>query len=189
MSISVRCSPVASQYSSMYRLSISSLKSIPFLQEMILYGIVTLSSIKLMPKIRTMNPGTRHHDLHTDQKEELWEIYNDFRSVLNTKGKFALLFVDGFTASRNLCINMWYDKFDIVVYHDCEPNSVDFYEYKFKKELTDNYDHYKVTTPVSWTGFFVKKGILVDADVLRRYIDEYCDATGLQRTDMDIIKQ
>jgi len=160
--------------------------------KMIEEGIYPEQSVSDLETPTGMTIFERYSDLSDGDKIKMASIYADLfievqTKMLNENG-FKLLFVDGFTASRNVCINALYPLFDIIVIHDTEPGSEKKqYEYNFCDEINENFTYLKVTTPVPYTGVLVRNNITVDFDKLRTYMDEYCDMLGWDYNKMDIL--
>lgn len=99
-----------------------------------------------------------------------------------------LLFVDGYTCSRNLWIKHFKEYFDIIIIHDTEPNSYNHYQYTFKDgEYVKEFKIYTVTSPTPYTSILIRKDIGINFDRLRLYLDEYCESQGWDYSEIDII--
>jgi len=110
------------------------------------------------------------------KRTEIIDYYNKLFDDVSIKESPRLLFVDHFTCCRTLAINALYGAFDIIAYHDCEPRGVRWYEYYFEDGLENNYSHYKLRTPRSWTGCFIKHGSGFDTLLksnIKKHILEY----------------
>ena len=163
-----------------------------FRQQMIDEGVYTAENVSILDVPLDVDIATRFIDLTDAQTGDLAQIYYNMyfglKNELDGLEGLKMLFVDGYTCSRFTAINSLYDLFDIIVYHDCEPNSFEHYGYAnilpIVKEL---YNGYKLATPTSYTGFFVKKGIGVDFTRLREYIDVFCENEQLDYTDVYLL--
>lgn len=109
-----------------------------------------------------------------------------------------VLFVDNYTCCRTLAINTLYKYFDIIIYHDCEPKAISWYEYYFKKDLINNYNNFYYKTPSAWTGFFIsnklEQNITKIVDTLNIHGINFCQRFkipvvnfGLERKDPCLI--
>lgn len=130
--------------------------------------------------------GTKLKELSENQKKTIIAYYNELsKKVGNYKTKF--LFVDNFACARNLAINTLCHSFDIIVYHDCQPKGIKWYEYQFEKSIYDQYNNYILKCNSAWTGCFVKKTVEVQEqlrDVIKTEIKEYCQKNNLDPTSM-----
>lgn len=120
--------------------------------------------------------GTKLRELTDVQKKSIVDFYQQLsKKIKDTDRRF--LFVDNFACARNLAINTLYDHFDVIVYHDCQPKGIKWYEYNFSKDLYDRYDQYILVCNSAWTGCFVKKN-LFDKDLLKKtlqpFIEDFC---------------
>jgi hypothetical protein len=105
-----------------------------------------------------INKGTFVNELKRHEKQKIYDYYLTLGEEVNSiKADTKFLFVDNFTCCRSIAINTLYENFDIIAYHDCEPNGVPWYDYKFNKALINNFHHYYMITSDSWTGLFVNK--------------------------------
>lgn len=102
--------------------------------------------------------GTKKRELTEEQKLSIINYYKDFsNNIVNQKNK--LLFVDNFACARTLAIQTLYSSFDTIVYHDCQPKGIKWYEYQFDETLYSNYDNFILVCDSAWTGCFIKKGL------------------------------
>lgn len=98
--------------------------------------------------------GTTLKELTDNQKSEIVEYYKSF-PVPDKHPNF--LFVDNYVAFRMMAINELRDRFDIIAYHDCQPEGVRQYEYdKINKE---GFNSYCLRSPTSWTCLMVRSEI------------------------------
>lgn len=161
-----------------------------FRRKMIDEGVYDMEDVIHLPLPDGVTIFTKYNELTDEQKQQIETDYIDIRySVLEGFGDdgYRLLFIDGFSCSRNVCLNMLYDKFDFIIIHDTEPNDANQYEYEFSDSLKETYNYYQVTTPVPYTGILVKKGIDIDLNLLREYMNDYCDTLGWDFDQMQIL--
>ena len=164
-----------------------------FMQEMIDTGVYLESDVELLNTPDGVEIFTRYSDFTDHQQFELNQIYSKKRTDIGYDmtacGGFKLLFVDGYAGTRNAFFEKVYDLFDIIILHDTEPGSYETeYQYTFKSEkYKELFNIYSVTTPVPYTSFMVRKNIPINTDVLRRYMDEYCDMLEWEHEKMDIL--
>lgn len=123
-----------------------------------------------------INLQTFLNQLNTEQKIGIVNYYKKLSDLIQNKTKYPkLMFVDNFTCCRSSAINVLYKNFDIVVYHDCEPAGIDWYEYYFVDDLKNRFNSYKLKSQANWTGCFINKNL--NQDELKQnilpYISEY----------------
>jgi hypothetical protein len=131
--------------------------------------------------------GTKPYELSESKRNELIRYYEDLSDrVPDSRCKFA--FVDQFTAARTFSINALLGKFDVIIYHDCEPAGIPWYEYYFDQVKCQEYELYTFKTPVVWTGLFVRKSLNFDGFELCRlcklHADRYAKVHGLDPTEL-----
>lgn len=117
------------------------------------------------------NIEVAHHDLKgvtlgaplsrltKEQKENIIKYYSGIKVP---QDKRTLLFVDSFVSVRGISMTLLKDKFDVIVFHDAQSRTNDFYGYK-KVSLND-FKVYYLTSETSWTGIAIRNG--VDADIV-----------------------
>jgi hypothetical protein len=98
----------------------------------------------------TINPITVYDKLPESDKATLIEYYN---AIEIPEFIPRLLFVDQFTCGRAISINEIGFRFDIIIYHDCEPASVPIYGYD--KINLDGYNRYYLKSQASWSCLMV----------------------------------
>lgn len=136
-----------------------------------------------------LGPGihitTKPFELSDSQREHIAEYYATLVTQVPESSR-KLAFVDQFTAARTLSINALLNHFEVIIYHDCEPEGIPWYEYYFDDTKTCAYDHYTFKTPKVWTGIFVKQGFDFNGFELCRlcklYSDDYAKRNGLDPT-------
>ena len=92
-----------------------------------------------------------HHDLDK-QVTPLADYYN---SIALPEVFPRLLFVDNYESCRTIAINALSDKFDLILFHDCEPEPgarVNHYQ----MINSTNFTVYFLKTPANWTGLMVR---------------------------------
>jgi hypothetical protein len=131
-----------------------------------------------------VNLTTTLEEISKEQQKEMKNYFLEFGKKINEidlDKKF--LFVDQFRCSRNMSINLLYNNFDVIVYHDAE--APEWYDYKFDNAIYDNFNYYILKTPTSWTGCFIKKEYNLEKDLFDKispYITEYCNNINENRT-------
>lgn len=164
-----------------------------FYHEMINGNVYTESDVELLKVPDGIEIFTKYSDFSIEQQVELSDIYKKKRSEigydLSACGGFKLLFIDGFAGTRNAFFENVYDLFDIIILHDTEPGSYENeYQYTFKSDkYKDLFNIFSVTTPVPYTSFLVRKNIPVNEELLRMYMDDYCNMLGWEHDKMEIL--
>ena len=163
-----------------------------FRLQMIEEGVYNDTQVEVMPMPKDVNIMQMFSELTDTQIEEIIfeydKLYYEMQGEFLYIDKLKLLFVDGYTATRNLCINMWNTLFDIVIVHDTEPNSWEHYQYNFRNEyFKEHFNVISITTPVPYTSILIRKELDIDYDLIRKYMNEYCDLNGWSYDKMDII--
>ena len=121
-------------------------------------------------------------DLSVEQMKVIVNYYDDMLDAIDEKKYHPkLLFVDNLTCCRNLAINTMFSFFDAIIYHDCEPNGILWYEYGFSGNLLSEYDQYVLEmSNQPWTGCFIKgsdSGARLE-NCIGKYIDKYIEEVG-----------
>ena len=121
--------------------------------------------------------------LTRDQKLEIKNYYKELSNrIANNINTPKMLFVDNATCCRTLAINTLYKEFDVIIYHDCEPKGIIWYEYYFEKNLKKEYKNYVLKTPKSWTGCFIncKLDICMSLeDNIKKHVLTYSKEIGI----------
>lgn len=92
-----------------------------------------------------------HHDLDR-QTAPLTDYYNSIPLPLEFP---RLLFVDNYESCRTIAINTLRDQFDLIIFHDCEPEPgarVNHYE----MINSEGFKVYFLKTPANWTGLMIR---------------------------------
>jgi hypothetical protein len=97
--------------------------------------------------------GTRLFQLSPVQKARFFHYYEDLK-LPETKPN--LLFVDQWTCNRTLSINALKDRFDIIIYHDCQP-PFGIEEYEYNLINFTGFNVYFLRNSINWTGIMIRK--------------------------------
>lgn len=116
-------------------------------------------------------------DLTPEKRLQIVEYYKNLAVKVSSRpGIPKMLFVDNMTCCRTIAINTLYKSFDVIAYHDCEPLGITWYEYYFEEGIKNNFYHYTLVTPRSWTGCFINNrleiGSLLENDI-KQHILKY----------------
>ncbi len=134
--------------------------------------------------------GTKRRELTQDQQKSIQEYYQQLQEKIKGSG-LKLLFVDNFACARAIAINTLTHSFDIVVYHDCQPKGVKWYEYYFEKPIYERFNNYVLKTPTAWTGCFINKNLNIEEllfNDIKSFNNEYCIEHGLEKTSLELVK-
>jgi hypothetical protein len=128
-----------------------------------------------------------------EQEAEIADYYKDLASIIeDTHSDPKLLFVDNYGLCRRIAIDTVGPMFDVVIYHDCQPRGVQFYNYRFNKRVRTRFISYVLTTKKSWTGMLVSlesdTGISAMQEAAEPFIQAYCDENNLRRVDVQLMK-
>jgi len=85
-----------------------------------------------------------------------------------------LLFVDGEEGTRLTAINTLSPKFNIIIFHDCEPEPGARVN-QYAKVNTEGFKTYFLKTNMNWTGLMVRKdyGFEVFEKTIQKYIEDF----------------
>lgn len=112
--------------------------------------------------------GTSLPELSADQEFEIFEYYSDLELPADRPN---ILFVDQWTCNRTLSINALKDRFDIIIYHDCEPKGIK--EYSYDRINFEGFNIYTLISTKSWTGIMIKKEIDLGFDLLSKIMEQH----------------
>ena len=115
-------------------------------------------------------------------------IYNYYTGITLPIIKPNLLFVDQWTCNRTLSINALKDKFDLIIYHDCQPWESGIPEYEYNLINFEGFNVYFLRNCDNWTGLMIRKEFDKGMKSLRQMIiphilafrDKYPDAGIMQ---------
>lgn len=111
-------------------------------------------------------------DLSQNQKSRIANYYNELLKEINEINyRPSVIFTDGFTCCRKLSIDILTKSVDVMIYHDAEHPELYGYD-NLDTSINDSYEQYILQTATSWTGFFIRKG-LIDTDTLNSTMDKY----------------
>lgn len=126
-----------------------------------------------------INIGTFLNKLTESQRFEISKYYIDLANEIKENPNFPkLMFVDNYTCCRTLAINNMHNSFDIIVYHDCQPKGIIWYEYYFDEAINNKFTSYILRTPRGDTGCFINKRLKYTDNALKEtlttYSNKYC---------------
>lgn len=111
------------------------------------------------------NKGDRPESLSQVQRDSLKSYYNEL-TILPQRPN--LLFVDCYTASRTIAINTLKDRFDLIIFHDCQPEGLMVYGYD--KIETKGFGMKFLKSPTAWTALMYRQNKELN---IEKYINEY----------------
>jgi hypothetical protein len=118
--------------------------------------------------------GTHLYEISEKQKSEITNYYIGLKFP---ELKPNLLFVDQFTSCRTLSINALKNKFDFIIYHDCQPAGIPWYSYNLINK--SGFNSYYLKTPTSWTELMVDekkdKGFDLLNEIIIPHTNDYKD--------------
>jgi len=120
--------------------------------------------IEKMEKITVMN--FVWHDL--DHEQMPLAIY--YNTIPIGKEQPRLLFVDNYETCRMIAINTLRDKFDLILFHDCEPEPgarINHYE----MINSEGFNVYFLKTSANWTGIMIKAECDLGFDKLLQFVN------------------
>ena len=109
-----------------------------------------------------------HHNLDR-QEGTLQDYYN---SIPVRGDSPRLLFVDNYESCRLIAINTLRDKFDLIIFHDCEPEPgarINHYD----MINSEGFNVYFLKTSANWTGIMIRVIIDEGFDELSKYVTPY----------------
>jgi hypothetical protein len=99
--------------------------------------------------------ATRLFQLTPVQKARIYHYYEDLKLP---EMKPNLLFIDQWTCNRTMSINALKDRFDIIIYHDCQPpGGIEEYEYNLINFT--GFNVYFLRNCINWTGIMIRKEV------------------------------
>lgn len=115
------------------------------------------------------------HDVSAEVKRAIFNYYQDLKEKLLLKPHPSLLFVDNYSCCRAIAINNLFPVFDIILYHDSEPQSIGRNDYYFVDKIEKDFDHFNLETPKTWTSAFVSKRLkpVQLISIAQQFIREY----------------
>jgi hypothetical protein len=109
--------------------------------------------------------------LQTLSALQVKKIIDDYDKMKLPKLRPNLLFVDQWACNRILSVNTLKKRFDLIIYHDCEPK----YESEYSYSLIDfrGFNNYILKTSKSWTGIMIRKNFDKGYDLLLKKLIPY----------------
>jgi phage antirepressor YoqD-like protein len=107
-------------------------------------------------------------NLNEEQKKKITDYYLKLK-IPELKPNF--LFVDQYASCRTLSINSLGEKFDFIMYHDCDPTGYNANQYSLIN--IKGYNTYYLETPTTWTAAMIKKEIDLGYEELFKIINSH----------------
>lgn len=102
---------------------------------------------------------TNLKSLSSDALISITEYYENLKKEIVKTSSPRLLFVDQFASVRTISINILAKEFDFIIYHDAEhPEEYNYQD--LDTSLLNNFKHYTLKTPSTWTGFYIRKNFV-----------------------------
>jgi hypothetical protein len=115
------------------------------------------------------------NDITPKQLTEIQDYYIKLANEIELiNPKSSMIFTDGFACCRQLSVNILTNKVDSMIFHDAEKPEIYGYN-NLNKEINNTHDEYLLKTATSYTGFFIRKGI-ISFDKLSIILDNHIDA-------------
>jgi hypothetical protein len=136
-----------------------------------------------------INLATKVQCLSEKVIAESFSYYMKLRDQVDKKNLYPkLLFVDHFTGLRTLAIKSLYESFDIIIYHDCQPEGIPWYSYYFDKNMLQTYSQFVLKSQGSWTGLFLSNKLMYSESDLKKkiypFVRKFCKDTGTDENRM-----
>ena len=111
-----------------------------------------------------------HHDL--DKQTISLEQY--YKEIIIPNESPRLLFVDNYESCRMIAINTLRDKFDFIIFHDCEPEPGARIN-RYNMINSEGFNVYFLKTSANWTGLMIRndKGFDELLKAVNPYIKEF----------------
>lgn len=124
--------------------------------------------------------ATRLEEIGDKTKNSLVEFYN---KIIVPKYGTKLLFVDNWTACRTIAINTLCDKFDLIIFHDCQPEGILMYSYN--EIESPDFEMMFLKSPTSWTALMyrIKKELNIQP-FIDEYLQQWPDAFPMKLTEI-----
>lgn len=115
--------------------------------------------------------------------QEAWNLSNYYSLISIPPDRPNLLFVDNWTACRMLAINALKDRFDLIIYHDCQPKNTLTYNYNGINHADFSVKY--LTSPTSWTALMYREDKELDIQpFIDEYLNEWPEAAPMNLTDV-----
>jgi hypothetical protein len=124
------------------------------------------------------------NDLTNNQRSSITKYYKNIE-IPNLKPN--LLFVDNYTSCRTLAINTIGSKFDIIMFHDCQPSGIPYYAYNLIA-IQGIYNIYILRTRISWTSVFIRNKIDEGFNKLNKMIQPYIEEFKNEYNDCGVME-
>jgi hypothetical protein len=143
-------------------------------------SLLGISNLKLLPSELTLT-----------QKESIDEYHTALANEIKTMNyKPTMVFTDGFAACRKSSVDLLTSGVDTLIFHDAEKPIAYGYN-NFNKDLYNTHDEYLLKTATSWTGFFVRKGIITFENlstIIDKYVNTYVKSLGISKDGFELLQ-
>ena len=138
-----------------------------------------ITSLKTLPSMLTLEQKTFIDQYHNNLAEEIKKM--NFKS--------SMIFTDGFAACRKSSVDLLTGVSDSLIFHDAEKPQAYGYD-NLNKDLYNTHDEYLLKTATSYTGFFVRKGIISFEDlntIMNKHINVYIKNLDISKDKFELI--
>lgn len=129
-------------------------------------------------------------ELDQDQKNFIDQYYKELnKEIKKMNYKSSLIFTDGFASCRKASVDILTKDTDTLIFHDAEEPATYGYD-NLDKEIYKTHDEYLLKTSTSWTGFFIRKGIIDFENLnllLDKHIDNFVNDLGIEKKGFELI--
>ena len=130
-------------------------------------------------------------ELDQDQKNFIDRYYKDLYKEIETMNyKSSIIFTDGFASCRKSSVDILTEITDALIFHDAEEPKTYGYD-SLNQEIHKTHDEYLLKTSTSWTGFFIRKGIIDFKNLnilLDKHINKFVEDLGITKEGFKLIQ-
>lgn len=131
-----------------------------------------LSDNVVVHEITVPNQDIPVYNITPEQKQSIIDYYAGLVKTIDPNRR-NLLFVDNYSCCRTIAMNTLHPVFDVIIYHDCEPQSRHRNNYYFNEGLKEDFDHYYLETKKTWGGCFVRKTLNITPEEITKEIKPF----------------
>jgi|TARA_R110000744_G_scaffold379925_2_gene499198 hypothetical protein len=139
-----------------------------------------IASLKVLPS-----------ELNPMQKESIDNYHTELAAEIKAMNyKSTMIFTDGFASCRKSSVDLLTSGVDSMIFHDAEKPAAYGYD-NLNKDLYNTHDEYLLRTAMSYTGFFVRKGIITFEDlkvIMDKHVNVYVESLGISKDGIELIQ-
>jgi hypothetical protein len=125
------------------------------------------------------------------QKDSIDNYHNELAAEIKAMNyKSTMIFTDGFASCRKSSVDILTSGVDVLIFHDAEKPAVYGYN-NLNKDLYNTHNEYLLKTALSWTGFFIRKGIITFEDlsmIIDKHVDIYVKDLNISRAGFELVQ-